>query len=92
MEVDNAGGRSLKMFEWLLFIFRHLYVNFRISPSLSFQRKTKRHVFLLLFCFDPCALDLTQLRDWEVLPITMAAHINHEILIIIYNYILFDYV
>ena len=48
-EVDHAGGRSLKMLEWMLFIIHHLFVHFRISSSLSFQRKTKRHVLLLLF-------------------------------------------
>ena len=47
---------------------------------------------LVTFCFDPCALELTQLRDWEMLLITTAAHINHEILMIIYNYKLFDYI
>ena len=44
------------------------------------------------FCFDPCALELTQLRDWKMLPITTAAHINHETLMIIYNYIFLDYI
>ena len=45
-----------------------------------------------LNCFDPCAFELTQLRDWEMLLITTAAHINHETLMIIYNYKYFDYI
>ena len=47
---------------------------------------------LVTFCFDPCALELTQLRDWEMLPITTAAHIDHETLMIIYNYTFHDYI
>ena len=43
-------------------------------------------------CFDPCALELTQLRDWEMLSITTAAYINHETLMIIYNYTFLDYI
>ena len=37
------------MLEWMLFIVHHLFVHFWISSSFSFKRKTKRHVFLLLF-------------------------------------------
>ena len=47
---------------------------------------------LVTFCFEPCALELTQLRDWEMLPITTAAHINHETLMIIYNYTFLDFI
>ena len=35
----------------------HLFVQFRTSSSLSFQRKTKRHVFLLLFVLTPVHLN-----------------------------------
>ena len=56
-EVYNAGGRSLKMSEWMLFIVNHLFVHFRISSFLSFQRNTKRHVFLLLFVLTPVHLN-----------------------------------
>ena len=56
-EVDNAGGRSLKMLEWMLFIVHHLFVHFRISSSLSFKRKTERNVFLLLFVLTPVHLN-----------------------------------
>ena len=56
-EVDNIGGRSLKMLEYMLSIVHHLFVHFRISSSLSFQRKTKRHVFLLLFVLTPVHLN-----------------------------------
>ena len=45
------------MLEWMSFIVHHLFVHFRISSSLSFQRKTKRHVFLLLFVLTPVHLD-----------------------------------
>ena len=45
------------MLEWMLFIVHHLFVHFRISSSLSFKRKTKRHVFLLLFVLTPVHLN-----------------------------------
>ena len=45
-----------KMLEWKWFIVHQLFVHFRISSSLSFQRKTKRHVFLLLFVLTPVHL------------------------------------
>ena len=45
------------MLKWMLFIVRHLFVHFRISFSLSFQRKSNRHVFLLLFVLTPVHLN-----------------------------------
>ena len=45
------------MLELMQFIFCQLFVHFRISSSLSFQRKTKRHVFLLLFVLTPVHLN-----------------------------------
>ena len=59
---------------------------------LEFSAENKAPWLLVTFCFDPCALELTQLRDWEMLLITTAAHINHETLMIIYNYKFLDYV
>ena len=35
---------------------------------------------------------MTQLRDWEMFLITTAAYINHETLMIIYNYKFLDYI
>ena len=47
---------------------------------------------VVTFCSDPCALELTQLRDWEILLSTMACHINLKTCMIIYNYTFLDYI
>ena len=64
-EIDNARGRSLKMLEWMLFIIQHLFVHFWISSSLGFQRKIKRHVFLLLFVLTPVHLNWPSYATWK---------------------------
>ena len=56
-EDDYAGGRSLKMLEWVKFIALRLFVLFRLPSSLRLQRKTKRHVLLLLFVLTPAHLN-----------------------------------
>ena len=58
---------------------------------LEFLAENLAPCLLVTFYFDPCVLEFTQLRDWEMLPITTAAHINNEILMIIYNYTFPDY-
>ena len=40
-------------------------MHFRISSSLSFQRKTKRHVFLLLFVLTPMHLNWPSYATWK---------------------------
>ena len=40
-------------------------MHFRISSSLSFQRKTKRHVFLLLFVLTPVHLNWPSHAPWK---------------------------
>ena len=51
---------------------------------LEHSAENKRHVLLLLFVLTPCAIELTRLRDCEMLSITTTGHINHDF---IYLYI-----
>ena len=82
-------------FVWILIVkIYYLFVEIQALQSLCcifIYNRQKKLLYLYLvvtFCSDPFALELTQLRDWEILPITTAAHINHETLMSIYNYIL----
>ena len=47
---------------------------------------------VVTFSSDPCALEMTLLHDWEILPSTTACHINLETFMIIYKYTFLDYI
>ena len=66
----------------------------RLSPFSAFQtlifleHSAENYVpcLVVTFCSDPCALELSQLRYWEILPSTTACHVHLETFMIIYNY------
>ena len=72
----------------------------RIPPFWAFQTniflehsaENYAPCLVVTFCSDPCVLELTQLRDWEILPSTNACHINLETFMIIYNYTFLEYI
>ena len=47
---------------------------------------------VVTFRSDPCALELTQLRDWDILLSTAACHINLDTFMIVNNYTFLDYI
>ena len=56
---------------------------FQIRVFLENSVENQAPCLVVTFWADPCALEFTTLRDWEMLPIT---------LVISYNYTLFDYI
>ena len=68
---------------------------FRAFQTLIFLQHSAENYapcLVVTFCCDPCALELTQLCDWEILPSTTACHINFETLMVIYGYTFPDYI
>ena len=65
-------------------------VTHRLPPFCAFQtlifleHSAENYVpcHVVTFCSDPCPLELTQLRDWGILPSTTACHINLETFIV----------
>ena len=63
--------------------------NFRLS-SPEHSAETYAQCLVVTLCYDPCALELTQLR--EIFPSTTAYHIKLEIFMIIYDYTFLGYI
>ena len=71
----------------------------RLPPISAFQTRiflehsAENYASCLVVTFrsDPCALKLTKIRDWEILPSTTVCHISLETLMIIYIYTFLDY-
>ena len=80
----------------------YMTVIHRLPPSCALQTliflehtaENYAPCLVVTFCSDPCALELTQLRDWEILPSATACQINLETFMIlpVYDYTFLDYI
>ena len=60
---------------------------FQTRIFLEYSAENYASCLVVTFRSDPCALEMTQLRDWEILPSASACHINPETCMIIYIYL-----
>ena len=72
----------------------------RLPPFCAFQTRiflehsadNYAPCIVVTFCFYPCALELTQLRDWEIFSSSTVSHINNDTCIFRYIYIFLYYI
>ena len=72
----------------------------RLPPSCAFQTlifleysaENYAPCLVVTLCYDPCALELTKFRDWEILLSTTACQINLETFMVLYDNTFLDYI
>ena len=93
------GWRKLIMLEAEVCNCWNEWIN-RLSPFCAIQTRiflehsaeNYETCLVVTFCSDSCALELTQLRDCEMLLSTAACHINLDTFMIANNYTFLDYI